>query len=236
MLLFVSQKLVRSLAMLTLSTISVLGVIAGFPALHQSNGDGSQPDQLISLQALSLQPALAEAIRANEVWQRVYTLDPSLPRENQYVSRETGKVSEDNTLVSRLIRYHIYVKGRPPNYRLDWKLTLADYLGANDLMVEARYPGADFLKTNPMQGDIAAIKAMTRAQRDALVQALVTVFTTPEATSEPTTPSATPTSPQPPVPSPSPSPSPSPQATPESTGVPLLREPQPGDARLLNPQ
>jgi hypothetical protein len=118
-------------------------------------------------------PLKAQDVRAGDAWQQVYQQLPDFPRENQYVSRESGKVAENNTLIGRLIRYHIYIKSRPVNFRLDWKLTLADYLGANERMPAATYPSADTLRTNPMQGDIAVIRSLDRTQRDALVQTLV---------------------------------------------------------------
>jgi hypothetical protein len=47
----------------------------------------------------------------------LYTALPDMPKENQYKNKDTGKIAENNTLGSRLIRYHIYVKGRSPIYR-----------------------------------------------------------------------------------------------------------------------
>lgn len=138
-----------------------------------------------------IQPAFAQRVKPDEVWQEVYQRVPDLPKENQYVSHKTGKVAEDNTLVGRLIRYHLYVKGRLPNYRFDWKLTLADYLGANELMQESVYPGADTLQQNPFENDRAAIRRLTLAQRQALVQSLVNIFDPRSAASSP--------SPQPPI-------------------------------------
>lgn len=121
-------------------------------------------------------PAEAQIIRAEGAWRKVYEQLPDLPRENNYTSKETGKVAEENTLVGRLIRYHLYVKGRPPFYRLDWKLTLADYLGLYGQIDEEDYPGRTQLTKNPLDGDVAAIRKLDRAQRDALVQALVDSF------------------------------------------------------------
>ncbi len=117
--------------------------------------------------------------RIEEAWQKVYQQVPDLPREDQYVNRETGKVDSNNTLVSRLIRYHYYTKGRPMNYRLDWKFTLADYLGINEPIEATTYPGASNLRQNPFERDRAIIQKLNRKQRDALVQALVNVFTSP---------------------------------------------------------
>ena len=162
----------------------------------------------------STQPAIAQLVRPSDVWRQVYQQLPNLPLENQYISKETGKVELNNTLVSRLIKYHSYVKGRPPNYRLDWKLTLADYLGANEVMEDGVYPGNDSLRQNPMDSDRAAINHLNRAQRDALVEVLVNIFNE-SATVAPT----------PDVPHPT-------TTNPTSTAAPL---PRPGDAKLLMP-
>ncbi len=163
-----------------------------------------------------VQPLVAQESRVGDVWHQVYERLPDLPRENQYVSRETGKVAERNTLISRLIRYHVYVKSRPVNFRLDWKLTLADYLGANELMDSAIYPGSDALRTDPLPGDKAVIQSLTRTQRDTLVQTLVDVF----SSGTEATPAVTPVAP-----------------APQPTPVPVepQREPRPGDAQLLLP-
>lgn len=120
---------------------------------------------------------VAQVVESKEAAAWVYQRLPDLPRENQYVRRETGKVASDNTLVERLIQYHVNVKGRSPLHRLDWKMTLADYLGVNDYLREAAYPGQGFLRTNPMEGDRAVIQQFNRWQREALVQALTDFFT-----------------------------------------------------------
>ncbi|MDX2239588.1 MAG: hypothetical protein NW224_02785 [Leptolyngbyaceae cyanobacterium bins.302] len=122
------------------------------------------------------QAAIAQIIRTEGVGRRVYEQLPDFPRENQYINKETGKVSEDETLVNRLVRYHVYVKGRPAFYRLDWKLTLAEYLGLSGQMDDSDYPGAARLNKNPLEGDIVAIRKLNLAQRNALVQALVDAF------------------------------------------------------------
>ncbi|WP_392531633.1 hypothetical protein [Nostoc sp. C117] len=150
----------------TLTALMVVGVIVL----------GSGAGKLIQTSLFSIQPAYAERITPSDVWQQVYQELPDLPRENKYISKETGKVAENNTLVNRLIRYHIYTKGRAPIYRLDWKLTLADYLGANEIMYDASYPGNDSLRENPIEGDRQAISRLTRSQRNALVQVLVNIF------------------------------------------------------------
>jgi len=130
-----------------------------------------------SLQLGGATPAIAQnRVQLDQVWQSIYQQFPDIPKENQYISAETDQVDENDTLVGRIIRYHLYQKQRPPFFRLDWKLTLADYLGVNELMEPTTYPSAKQLKTNPMEGDIAAIKRLNRAQRDALVQALTNAF------------------------------------------------------------
>jgi len=125
---------------------------------------------------LGILPAVAQRVSPSDVWQQVYQQLPDLPKENKYISKATGKVAEGNTLATRLIRYHIYVKERSPIYRLDWKLTLADYLGANEIMYDTTYPGNDTLRQNPLDGDRVAIDRLSRTQRDALVQTLVNIF------------------------------------------------------------
>lgn len=138
---------------------------------------GSVAGEFIQTNLLGIQPAIAQRISPGEVWQQVYQQLPDFPQENKYISKESGKVAENNTLASRLIRYHVYIKERAPNYRLDWKLTLADYLGANEVMYVTTYPGNETLRQNPLQGDKAAIARLNRSQRNALVQVLVNIFT-----------------------------------------------------------
>ena len=195
-----------------LSLIAIALIVAAL-AVFNSGIPKSAPPTL-----LSLEPVMAQAIRRpQDVWRQVYQQLPDLPLENQYVNKTSGKVDAENTLVSRLIRYHMFVKGRPPNFRLDWKLTLADYLGANELMEEGVYPGGDTLRENPMEGDRAAIARLTRTQRNALVQALVNIFNPnaeEEAAPAPTTTQDSQTTPIP---------------NPRST--PVL--PKPGDAQQL---
>ncbi|MEH2398240.1 hypothetical protein [Nostoc sp.] len=177
----------------TLTALMVVGVIV------LSSG----ADKSIQTNLFSIQPAMAQRITPGDVWQQVYQQLPNLPRENKYISKENGKVAENNTLVNRLIKYHIYTKGRAPIYRLDWKLTLADYLGANEIIYDTSYPGNDSLRENPLEGDRKAISRLTRSQRDALVQVLVNIFNpTSQNTLSPnsnTTPNpSTSTTPQPP--------------------------------------
>ncbi|MBN3958429.1 MAG: hypothetical protein HWQ39_06110 [Nostoc sp. NMS8] len=157
----------------------------------------------IQTNLLGIQPVYAQRVTPSDVWQQIYQQLPDFPLENKYISKENGKVAENNTLANRLIRYHIYTKGRAPIYRLDWKLTLADYLGANEIMYDTSYPGNDSLRENPIEGDRKAITNLTRSQRDALVQVLVNIFNPTSQNTVPSNPNtttspATSTPPQPP--------------------------------------
>ncbi|MEG4008212.1 hypothetical protein QUA41_12485 [Microcoleus sp. Pol11C1] len=176
-----------------------------------------EPSLLRTSESASVQRVAQQSapqVRVQDAWKLVYEKLPDFPIENNYISKETGKVDPTNTLVGRLIRYHVFVKGRPPNYRFDWKLSLADYLGATpDYLVESVYPGKDVLGSNPMEQDRAAIQKLNRAQRDALVQALVDVFT--ENSGGGRTPADE-----------------KPQGRSNSPEIP---QPQPGDAKLLLP-
>ncbi|MGB3237297.1 MAG: hypothetical protein WBB29_03305 [Geitlerinemataceae cyanobacterium] len=167
---------------------------------------------------------IAQRSSGSEIEAKVYEQLPDLPLENQYISQETGEVNPNSTLVSRLIRYHIYVKGRPPQYRLDWKLTLADYLGKNELMFQGVYPGVENLRDNPILGDREAIGNLTRSQRNALVHTLVSLYN-PQYLQLLQDAARTPQSPAEPTNSGEP-----PRRVPEPP-----RPPQPGDADLLNP-
>jgi hypothetical protein len=159
-------------------------------------------------------PSFAQTARPQDLAQQVYKKLPNLPLENKYISKDTGKVDPENTLVSRLLQYHLYLKGRPPGYRLDWKLTLADYLGVNELIEETSYPGNTTLKTNPLEGDRAVINRLNRKQRNDLVQTLASLFIQNSRTPVNNT-----------------SPSPNSPTPPSQTNSPLV--PRPGDAQRL---
>ncbi len=166
-----------------------------------------------NLKNLYLSPVSAQSLRPNDVAAQVYQLIPELPLENKYLSLETKEVATDNTLVSRLIRYHQYVKSRPVKFRLDWKFTIADYLEANELISYDRYPGSKTLTTHPLESDRAVIYNLSRSQRNQLIDTLVSIYN-PETSS--TTNSATePT-----------------QASPNNSNN-RPRLPKPGDADLL---
>ncbi len=173
---------------------------------------GVMPERLPTAVAQSANPK----VMADQVYERL----PHFPREDQYPERGSS-TQADSTLVSRLIQYHLFVKGRPPTQRFDWQITLADYLGINDYLLAETYPGVGFLATNPMTADTEAIQQLSREQRRALVQVLVEVFTgrpsgDSHASSEPRTQSS------------------SPVAAPAAPVLPPL--PTPGSADLLLPR
>lgn len=192
----------------------------------------------------------AQPSRIYAVASQVYDRLPALPRENQYIRQNKTETDNESTLISRLIRYHTTVKSRAPNYRLDWKLTLADYMGVNDYLLEDLYPGHGFLAKSAMAGDIAAIQKLNRVQRAALVQTLVDIYTgrpSPEAklASEEAPADSLEQKPSAPATPSVPQPQQRPRLTPLPTpgGANLLLSPQPesspqppGDSRLLLPQ
>jgi hypothetical protein len=143
----------------------------------------------------------------------VYEKIQDLPSENQYISKNTNEQANDNTLISRLVRYHLYNKNRFPNYRLDWQLTFADYLGANEVISSNDYPGNTTLKTNPLDSDRAVISKLSRNQRNRIIDTLLGIYN-PQAVSQPEREEVTP-----------------PSSTPAKPNQPQL--PKPGDARLL---
>jgi len=127
--------------------------------------------------AVQAQPAVVfRRVEPVAIATQVYAQHPDLPFENDYV-QANGTPATDSTLISRLIRYHLFVKDRPANYRLDWKLTLADYLDAFQPMEVRLYPQQDDLQPAPLEGDQAAIAGMSREQRNRLAQTLFEIFT-----------------------------------------------------------
>ncbi|MDV2999318.1 MAG: hypothetical protein N5P05_000924 [Chroococcopsis gigantea SAG 12.99] len=160
----------------------------------------------------------AQSMRPEEVAEIVYQRLGYLPKENGYISKETGAIASNNTLVSRFIRYHEDIKKRPNLYRLDWKLTLADYLGANENIKEERYPGSATLTVNPMEADRKLISGLNRRQRDQLISAIISIYNPPPKLIT--------------------APSPVPQASPSPTPFAPVNNPplsKPGDAQLLLP-
>ncbi|MEL6856108.1 MAG: hypothetical protein AAFO83_13500 [Cyanobacteria bacterium J06607_13] len=142
--------------------------------------------------AVIAQPTPIRRINPGAIAAALYPQLPFLPLENQYISSETGTAVTEDTLLSRLIRYHIYIKQRPSVFRLDWKLTLADYLGAFERIDPSSYPDYG-LRENPRDNDIAAIANLSIQQRVQLVNTLYEAFTTPA--DSPTTPAADSTGP-----------------------------------------
>jgi hypothetical protein len=205
-------KLALSFLLVTLS-VAIFTLLSWVLESGELSLSALEPSRLANYQIA--QQSEQRQIRVQDAWKFVYEKLPDLPTENNYVSKETGKVDPNNTLVARLIRYHVFVKGRPPNFRFDWKLSLADYLGATpDYLVESVYPGGDVLRENPMERDRAIIQSLNRVQRDALVQALVDVFTGNSGSAR--TPAA--------------------REQPEGrSNSPSIPQPQPGDAQLLIP-
>lgn len=182
---------------------------------------------LVASGLMLAQPAVAQRLNAKLAADAVYSQLPELPQENQYVRRKGNKPAPNSTLVSRLIRYHTQVKGRSPQYRFDWKITLADYLGLYENLREEEYPGKSYLKTNPMESDRKLIRQFTRKQRLALTQALSDVY----ASQVPQQAAPPPEKQQPEPPKPAAAPDPEPISRPK-----LIPLPGSGSADLLRPQ
>ncbi len=124
-------------------------------------------------------PAHAQLRLIPEAARRVYEALPDMPLENTYTPvnpNDGGPAPEEDTLVRRMMVYHLQVAGRSPADRFDWQLTLADYLDANEPIVAQRYPGAERLTVNPYAQDKAAVQALSRQQRQALLRELVLAF------------------------------------------------------------
>jgi len=229
----------------TLAIVTVLSALVRSNATPMIVQPSAQVDRLAQLY---MPNRIQTRYRTNDMWQLVYQAMPELPLENQYTNLETGTIDDDYTLMRRLIRYHVYVKNRPPLFRLDWKLTLADYLTVTDpntgQLVSAHerinpgtYPGNDVLvgpivdsgndgepkPLKPLDGDRAAIARLSLAQRNRLLDVLTTMFnpTYPEAVAAHAA-AATPENAN------------NPTSTPEQ-GRELPRAPQTGDANLLIP-
>jgi hypothetical protein len=124
-------------------------------------------------------PSAAQSMRVSEAWKQIYQQLPALPQENQYIDRATKQPDQANTFVGRLISYHLYSKNRPAALRLDWKHTIADYLGANEDIDADLYPTQKRLRTNPLDGDRAVLQNLSRTDRDRLVQVLVSTLGAP---------------------------------------------------------
>jgi len=218
----------------TMAIVALLSALAHGYAATESGPPNAAPigDRVAQLY---MPNRIQTRYRINDMWQLVYLEMPELPLENQYANLDTGEdADEDYTLIRRLIRYHIYVQNRPPLFRLDWKLTLADYLTvtdpntgqpvpANERITYATYPGANVLDPHPLEGDRAAIASLSREQRDRLVDVLTTLF-------NPTYPAAVEAQAEFEAAADAPD-----VDRPDSGGRDLPRQPQPGDADLLIP-
>jgi hypothetical protein len=99
----------------------------------------------------------------------LYKTLPNFPKgiENKEGTQNLGR---------RLITYHTFTKGRSPYSRFDWKLTLADYLGYNEIIGYADYPGREDLPVNPYLDDQKQLDQFTRNQREHLIQTLLTIY------------------------------------------------------------
>lgn len=166
--------------------------------------------------SLRASPAIAQPVNVGDLVPLVYEALPYIPLENDYRDLD-GNPSPQSTLLSRFVRYHTSVQQRSPLFRLDWKLTLADYLGQNETMFRDSYPNHNTLQENPFERDVEVIRSLTRAQRDELVNTLVDLLN--------------PLGSQPSAPSPAVEET-SPETRPRSP-APTPQEPQPGDAELL---
>lgn len=155
----------------------------------------------------------AQTLTPEVVSEKVYQQIPDFPLENNYVSVETKEIASANTIITRIVRYHQYTKARPTIFRLDWKLTLADYLGKNEIIDENRYPRGT-LTENPLESDRKVIRGLSREQRDQLVRVLVSIYN-PETNSHNS------------------QESPPSQGAQPSNNTPSLVLPQPGGANLL---
>ncbi|MGG6293541.1 hypothetical protein ACQ4M4_03870 [Leptolyngbya sp. AN02str] len=177
--------------------------------------------------------ALAQSYVRNvdEVTTLVYEQFPELleaPNEQQATDQNLRA-----TFIYRMVRYHI-LRARSPIHRLDWKLTLADYLGINETILPEYYDRIGNYTVEDLEQDQAAIAALSRPQREALITTLVTIYnpTTSEQLSSPR-PAAPTSDPLQSTEQPPPSSSPLPPGM-GSTQV-LPQEPRPGDAQLLLP-
>ncbi len=201
-----AKKVKKLIFLFILALGLILGVGWGEVAQSQNPPNSNAP-----------RPIITQTVRIQTVSRLVYSQMTDFPTENRYINRQTGVVDPEDTLVSRLIRYHIVTKNRAPMLRFDWRLTLADYLDLNEPMIEDRYPGTNTLQPEPMRSDRAAVSRLNPNQRTNLINLLVAAFT-PVAI-EPAQ-----------LIFPTPAPAMSPIPTPAPSGLQL---PQPGDAQLL---
>ena len=160
------MKLAKSLRLFGLALTSLLVILALGIIQPLLTATPTQAQPVVALRRVD------PVAIATQIYQRY----PELPRENQYISRSSNTIANDDTLLSRFVRYHLYVKDRPANFRFDWKLSMADYLDAFETVSPNNYPSADRLTENPTHGDKAAISSLSREQRNQVVQTLYDIF------------------------------------------------------------
>lgn len=119
-------------------------------------------------------PLQAQTNRIQQAAEVIYAELPNFPSENTYVSGDGAE--PQNTLIRRMLAYHIHTQGRSPRSRLDWKLTLADYLDLNEPMYAGVYPSANVLTVNPHQRDREIVQNLSREEREALLLAIFKAF------------------------------------------------------------
>jgi hypothetical protein len=196
------SKITLNKRIIEFSIVFLMGISIAFLSEH------------IQWQSATAQQTLVPEAVASQIYEQI----TDLPKENQYINKERQQADPNNTLLSRFVRYHQYVKNRPVDFRLDWKLTLADYFGLNEDIQEINYPGVSTLTLSPLEGDRQTINQLNRQQRNKLVDLLVSIYN-PNAAAIP----------QPSINSTTQTPS---QSTPTNT-KPTLPLPKPGDANLL---
>ncbi len=132
---------------------------------------------LTSISLVPTLPAWSQLRLIPEAAEQVYAAIPDLPLENTYTPGPTSNVPpQQDTLIRRMMLYHLQEKGRSLTSRLDWKLTFADYLGANEPILAATYPGSQWLTENPLNGDRQAFQTLTRSERNQLLETLLITF------------------------------------------------------------
>lgn len=215
------NKWLRPALVTTLVVLLIQPSFAQAPATELSPGSNKSP-------VAQAQPTQRpKRIRRGDIWKTVYQQLPDLPREDSYVDRATNRPSS-STLVQRLLAYHGSTRGRSPYHRFDWKLTLADYLGKNEIMTPGLYPRGTRFTQNPMEGDRQAISQLDRAQRDDLINTIVSLYN--PRIPQPIAVTAPDTGPILAPPEVAPAPTPAPERP------TLAPTPQPGDAELLLPR
>ncbi len=204
----------------------ILVVLLIQPSFAQAPATDSSPASSESPTAQPRSSQRPKRVRRGDIWKAVYQQLPELPREDSYVDRASNQPSS-STLVQRLLTYHSSTRGRSPYHRFDWKLTLADYLGKNEIMAPELYPSGTRFTQNPMEGDRQALSQLDRAQRDELINAIVSLY-------NPRVPPPIAVTAEDPGPILAPTPSFTPAPAPERPT--LAPTPQPGDAELLLPR